>query len=112
MQSRLRELEAELEALRAELQAAQEKQRAGDEAFRRFSDSGMMGIALFELTGKLVFANEALLKMIGCTAEEMAAGQIRWDQLTPPEWMSRDREAMEQLKARGSCPPYEREYLR
>src|SRR5438876_5459951 len=108
METRLRELEAELEAVRGELQAARDKQRAGDEAFRRFSDSGMMGIALFELTGKLVFANEALLRMIGCSAEEMAEGKIRWDQLTPPEWASRDQAAMEELKTRGSCAPYER----
>jgi PAS domain S-box-containing protein len=112
METRLRELEAELEAVRGELQAVQEKQRAGDEIFRRFSDSGIIGIAVFELSGKLAFANEAVLKMIGCTAEEMAAGQITWDQLTPPEWTERAREAIEELKTRGSCAPHEREYFR
>src|SRR5215210_528107 len=112
MDSRLEQLEAELEALRGELQAAREKQRTGDETFRRFSESGMIGIALFELSGKLVYANEAFLRMAGWTAEDLAAGKVRWDQLTPPEWKNRDREAIEELKEQGGSAPYEREYLR
>jgi PAS domain S-box-containing protein len=112
MQTRLRELEAELETLRRELQAAHEKQRAGDEVFRRFSDSGILGIAMFELSGKILFANEALLKLIGCHAEDAAAGQVWWDEFTPPEWTSRAAAAIEELKTHGSCAPHEREYVR
>ena len=98
METRLTQLEAELEANRRELQAAHEKQRAGDDVFRRFSDSGILGIAVFELSGKVVLANEALLRMIGSPAEEVAAGKLRWDQLTPPEWTSRTAEANSDLK--------------
>jgi PAS domain S-box-containing protein len=112
MDSRLSQLEAELETLRRELDAAHEKQRAGDEIFRRFSDSGILGIALFELSGKLLFANEALLRMIGSSAEAMAAGTVRWNELTPPEWSARAAEAFAELSTRGSCAPHEREYLR
>src|SRR2546423_2507404 len=112
MQTRLKQLEAELEALRGELQAAHDKQQAGDEVFRRFSDSGLIGIALFELSGKVIYANEALLKMIRAPADELAAGTLRWDELTPPEWSSRAAEALDELKTHGGCAPHEREYLR
>jgi PAS domain S-box-containing protein len=112
MNTRLRQMEAQLEALRRELDAAHEKQRAGDEVFRRFSDSGILGIALFELSGKLLFANEALLRMIGSDAEAVAAGTVRWNELTPPEWSARNAEALAELSTRGSSAPHEREYLR
>jgi PAS domain S-box-containing protein len=112
METRLQQLEAELEALRQELDAAHEKQRAGDEIFRRFSDSGIIGIALFELSGKILFANEAFLRMIGVHADAVAAGEAQWEALTPPEWSARTAEALAELNTRGSCAPYEQEYLR
>jgi PAS domain S-box-containing protein len=109
---RVRQLEAELAAVRQELEAAHEKQRRGDETFRRFSDSGILGIGLFRPSGAFVFGNEALLKLFGCSAGEMAAGSEAWDQLTPPEWADRQGRAMEELESTGHCAPHEREFLR
>src|SRR6266542_6206066 len=111
MERRIEQLEAELAALREELRAAREKQQAGDEAFRRFSDSGILGIAVFELSGKLLLANEALIKMIGYPAEEVAAGKLQWSQLTAPEWSDRTQAALEELRTQGKCAPYESEDL-
>lgn len=112
LEERVRQLEAELATVRQELHAAREKQRQGDETFRRFSDSGVMGIALFDLSGPFVFANDALLKMIGCPAEEMAAGRVTWDQLTPPEERRRQALALEELKSSGHSAPHELELVR
>src|SRR4051794_9764922 len=107
MEKRIEQLEAELEAVRAELRAAREKQQAGDESFRRFSDSGILGIAVFELSGKLVMANDAFLRMTDCRAEDVAAGTIQWHQFTPPEWVDRTIAAIEELRSNGSCATYE-----
>ena len=109
---RVKELEGELEALRQQLHAAREKQRAGDETFRRFSDSGMIGIAVFDPAGKIPFANPAFQRMIGCHDEDVAAGKVEWGQMTPPEWVDRTREVFDELRSQGSCAPYETEYLR
>jgi PAS domain S-box-containing protein len=111
-QRRVQELEAELEALRRELQAAREKQQAGDQTFRRFSESGIIGIGLFQPSGEVIYANEALLRMIGRTAEELTAGQVQWHELVAPEWRPRALEAFQELKTHGGCAPYEAEYLR
>src|SRR5436190_19320839 len=102
MMKREQQLQAELAAVREELRAVREKQQAGDEAFRRFSDSGILGIAVFELSGKLLLANEALLKMLGCPAEDVTSGKLSWDQITAPEWRSRAAAAVEELVEHGS----------
>jgi PAS domain S-box-containing protein len=112
MEARLRQLEAELEAVRQELQTAHEKQRTGDEAFRRFSESGLLGIALFQISGTIVFANDAFLRMIGWDSADLGEGAMRWGQLTPPEWAEHAAEALEALKTHRSCDPFEAEYLR
>jgi len=50
--------------------------------------------------------------MSGFSREEMASGEITWEDLTPPEWMGRSREAIAELEATGRTTPYEKEYFR
>jgi PAS domain S-box-containing protein len=108
----VRQLEAELAAVREELRVAQEKKQEGDESFRRFSESGIVGIALFQLSGKFIYANDALLRMIGCSTEQVASKEVSWDRLTLPEWQDRLALAFDELKQHGGCAPFEAEYRR
>jgi hypothetical protein len=112
METRPEQLQAELERIRRELDAAREKQRAGDESFRRFSESGIIGIVLVELSGRLLFANDAFLQMTGLTAEALTAGEARWQDLAPPEWSEQAGETLAELQRLGQTPLQEREYLR
>ena len=41
----------------------------------------------------------------------MAAGKLRWDVLTPPEYAEADARAVEQLRASGRCDVYEKAYI-
>lgn len=78
---------------------------------RRLIESNIIGVMIANIAGGISEANDLFLGMIGCTREEMQAGRVRWDTITPPEWKVADRRAVEELKATGVCTPYEKEYL-
>ncbi|TAJ98502.1 MAG: PAS domain S-box protein [Candidatus Manganitrophaceae bacterium] len=96
----------------AERKRTQEALRRSEERFRQVSESGIVCLAFFDLSGRITDANDAFLKMIDFTREDLLQGKIRWDQLTPPDWIKRTQQAIQELKAWGRCTPYEKEYFR
>jgi PAS domain S-box-containing protein len=79
---------------------------------RRLYESGMFGALHFAVDGAVVEANDRFLAMVGYTREELKAGRIRWDRMTPPEHRQLDERAIAELQARGVSTPYEKEFLR
>ncbi len=79
---------------------------------KRMLEISTVGIIFFDPSGDIVDANEAFLRMSGFTEEDLRAGRLRWDLLTPPEWMAASLKAINQLKIFGSTVPYEKEYYR
>src|SRR5690606_8910560 len=75
-------------------------------------ESGIVGISYFQLDGTVVDANDRYLAMLGATRETLRDGRVRWDRLTPAEWMPRTLEAVAELKEKGRCEPFEKEVLR
>jgi two-component system CheB/CheR fusion protein len=49
--------------------------------------------------------------MSGYDRADLAAGALRWDEMTPPEWMDGSRRALEEFEAKGWTTPYEKEYF-
>jgi two-component system, cell cycle sensor histidine kinase and response regulator CckA len=83
-----------------------------EERFRRLFDSNTIGIAIADLTGNTVEANDAYLNMLGFTREELLAGKVNWSELTPAEQRGRDQVAVEELQRTGIASPWEKEFLR
>jgi len=79
---------------------------------RRLVDANIIGIFIGNPDGRIVEANDALLRIVGYDREDLLSGRIRWTDLTPPEWGERDARAVEGLKTTGAMPPYEKEYFR
>jgi PAS domain S-box-containing protein len=79
--------------------------------FRRLVETSSIGINIGDLQGRISYINPSLLKLLGYTKEEVKRGELRWDQLTPPEYSDADHRAVEQLRTRGTCQPYEKVYL-
>ncbi|WP_233888392.1 trifunctional serine/threonine-protein kinase/ATP-binding protein/sensor histidine kinase [Paraburkholderia flagellata] len=79
---------------------------------RRLVDSNIIGIHIWDFEGKVIEANDAFLRIVGYTAEDLRSGQIRWPDLTPPQWHERDERVRAELKATGSAKPFEKEYFR
>ena len=79
---------------------------------RRLVDANILGICMWNLEGAIVGANEAFLRMLQYSREDLASGGLRWTDLTPAAWRDRDERALTDLKATGTCRPFEKEYFR
>ncbi|MFC4427036.1 PAS domain S-box protein [Deinococcus navajonensis] len=85
--------------------------RASAAHFRRLADVNPIGVALGHPDGRVSYANDAYLRLIGASRADLEAGQVNWQALTPPEWRLQDERALAQAQARGHSDPYEKEYL-
>jgi PAS domain S-box-containing protein len=64
---------------------AEQALRASEERFRRALEIETVGIIFFNTEGEITGTNDAFLRMGGYSREDVAAGRVRWDELTPPE---------------------------
>jgi PAS domain S-box-containing protein len=60
---------------------------------------------------RVIDANDAFLRMIRYTREELEDGAIDWRAMTPPESAARDEIALQQLRQFGASVPFEKEYI-
>jgi PAS domain S-box-containing protein len=88
-----------------------ERKRA-EMQLHRLLEMRAVGVVFFDPDGGITGANDAFLDMIGFTRQELDAGEIRYEALTPPEWRWRDEETIAQLRATGEGGPCEKEYFR
>jgi PAS domain S-box-containing protein len=87
-------------------------QRQGEARFRRLMDSNAQGVSFWKADGSITDANDAFLRIVGYTREDLVAGRVNWIDITPPEYAAVDERCMEQLRHGGACKPYEKEYTR
>jgi len=95
-----------------ERKRAEEAFRRVHERLRSFVDANIVGIVIATPSGDVIEANEYYLRTIGYTREEFDRGMVDWRAVTPPEWLHADEQAIRELRERGACTPYEKEYLR
>src|ERR1700689_2561153 len=76
----------------------------------RLREANVLGVVASSEQGAFD-ANDAFLDIIGYSTEDLTAGRICYQAVTAPESAGRDREAFEDLLAKGSFQPYEKEYL-
>jgi PAS domain S-box-containing protein len=79
---------------------------------RRLVDSNIIGICIWDFEGRIVEANEAFLRIVGHSRDDLVSGRLHWTALTPNEWSGADERALAELRATGSCKAFEKEYLR
>ncbi|MCW3094660.1 MAG: protein kinase [Chthonomonadaceae bacterium] len=79
---------------------------------RRLFDLNIIGIVIAESGGQLIDANDAFLKMTGYDRDDLVTRQAWWLEMTPPEWVAASQRALAQMRATGSCDPFEKEYIR
>ena len=80
--------------------------------FQRMIDANIVGIVSADASGRILFANDYYLKVLQVTRQDFLAGKVDWRRFTPPEWLPADEKAFQELKERGVCEPYEKEYIR
>ncbi|MFN0100790.1 MAG: sigma 54-interacting transcriptional regulator [Bryobacteraceae bacterium] len=57
-------------------------------------------------------ANSAFLDLVGYSREDLLAGRLRWPDITPPEYLSLDELAHEEVLRLGNSAPFEKELIR
>jgi DNA-binding response OmpR family regulator len=72
--------------------------------------SPYLGVAIAD-EGHIVDANDALLRMIQRTRDDLTRGEIDWNAMTPDEYRLLDQNGLEQLREYGACLPFEKEYV-
>jgi PAS domain S-box-containing protein len=76
--------------------------REAEEQLRLLADANIIGIVFCDVYGNVRDANDEYLRIIGYTREDLAAGRVRWTNVTSPEWLKLEREKL--LKRRETGP--------
>jgi len=79
---------------------------------RRLIDSDVQGVMFWNSKGEITAGNDAFLRIVGYTREDLEAGRVDWAAMTPPEYAHLDRRSLEELAATGVCTPFEKEFSR
>lgn len=90
----------------------EEDLRKSESKQRRLMESGIIGVVFSNAEGEIREANDAFLKAVGYTRDDLGAGLLRWTDMTPPEWLAMDRKAQAEADIHRKCTPYEKEYIR
>ena len=83
-----------------------------DESLRRVIAIDTVGFIFFKPDGSITDCNDAFLRMSGYTREDLLHGLVRWDTMTPPEWIPHSLRAIQEFETMGHTTPYEKEYIR
>jgi PAS domain S-box-containing protein len=97
---------------RQERRHSEEALRISEARFARLAESGIVGIAIADLFGGILEANDAYLTIVGYTREELLSGKVSWTDMTPPDFRAEAARAVESLRKFGTAPPWETEQIR
>ena len=95
-----------------ERQRAEEALRKEEARIRRLVDANIIGVIFGDVHGAIHEANDAFLQLSGYSPQDLRSGALRWDDMTPSEYRVADEQALEELQKTGTCPPYEKEFIR
>jgi PAS domain S-box-containing protein len=79
---------------------------------RRLVDANILGIATWNVEGAVLASNEAFLRMVQFDHEDVAAGRVRWLNMTPADWRQRAERALAEVIQTGTVQPFESEFSR
>jgi PAS domain S-box-containing protein len=106
MQSAVRARERQYQ-IRDQVETIQRGQRR----MSRIMDSNVIGV-IFCDNARILEANDAYLKIVGYSREDLEAGRLIWRAMTPPDFWHLDDRAVAEIAERGDCTPFEKEYVR
>jgi len=88
------------------------ERKTSEGKLQRLVDAGILGIFIANLGGEIVEANQAFLQMFQYDRQDLVAGRLRWEDMTPPELRGRDQRAVTEALATGFFQPYEKQFFR
>jgi PAS domain S-box-containing protein len=85
--------------------------KATEERWQRLVESNVVGVVVVE-DSNIVEANDMFQSMIGCTDEDIRDRKLTLTSITPPDQWDLMESAVAEILDRGSCAPFEKDYLR
>jgi PAS domain S-box-containing protein len=82
-----------------------------EERWQRLVESNVVGIVIVE-DGRIVEANEMFQSMVGYSGEDFKNNTIGFQDITPPDHIGATDRAASEVLERGSCAPFEKDYIR
>jgi two-component system cell cycle sensor histidine kinase/response regulator CckA len=80
--------------------------------FQSLFDTEVTAVAVAQLDGPIVEANDTFLALVGYSREELIAGEVSWLAMTPPEYQAASLAAVDELRRTGAARAFEKDYLR
>ena len=79
---------------------------------RSLVDANLIGVVILEPDGRIIEANDAFLRIVGYSREDVVAGRLHRDAITTPEMLGPSKEVLAGILATGRPSAYEKEYIR
>jgi len=86
--------------------------RSNKDKIQRLVDANIIGVIIWDIEGRIIDCNDAFLRMVGYERNDVTSGNLRWTELTPPEWRATDEQRVIDIKASGTIQAFEKEYFR
>ena len=96
----------------AERKQWEETLQVANARFQNMFDANIIGITIANASGRILLANDYYLNVLNVSRQDLLEGTVDWKKLTPPEQLSADEKAIQELREHGVCEPFEKEYLR
>ncbi|WP_414566016.1 MULTISPECIES: PAS domain S-box protein [unclassified Anabaena] len=104
-------LNAELRRSKQHLETSMQKLQASETRFTKLVQSNILGVIIADINGAIIEANDAFLSMVGYSQEDVLAGRVRWREMTPAEYLEISESCITDLRTKGVCQPFEKEYI-
>lgn len=104
-------LNSGLRSAKQRLEISMQKLQESEARFRRLAESNIIGVIISDRNGAITEANDAFLRMVNYEREELLLGQVRWRDMTPLEYSEVNIHAARELREKGVCTPFEKEYI-
>ncbi len=85
--------------------------RASEARSRRLLEANLIGVMVAD-SEHILEANDAFLEMVGYTRGDLDRRRLNWTAMTPAEYTLLDQRKLQELRQRGVCKPFEKEYYR
>jgi PAS domain S-box-containing protein len=104
---RLIDMAAHIAAIAITRERAENERRQSERRYRSLVESNVIGVIIVDTAGRVVEANDAVLRMIGYSRDELAS--LRWGTLRATGGSAADPFA--RIGDSGVCPPLEEELI-
>jgi len=94
-----------------ERKLAEIESRRAKARFDSLLKSDIVGMLTCHPDGTVDQANNEFLRIVGYSQDDLAAGMLNWQTMTPAEWREQDQRVLRQVVETGSARPCEKEYF-